>query len=129
MSSNSISQHERHGVWVPASAGTTWCSYHDRHSPLAVPPKADVNQLLERRKHRVGDVGSTVPAADFHRLFAVGITLVDRALDPLAGFGCRFESMLVGKPVQHHRGRKYHGRRIGLALPHDVRRGAMADRK
>ena len=34
--------------------------------------------------------------------------------------------MLVGEPVQHHRGREDHPGRIGLALPHDIRRGAVA---
>src|SRR3954454_7791558 len=45
MSSNSISQHERHGVWVPASAGTTLTLSPrppptTRYPPLVVPAQA-----------------------------------------------------------------------------------------
>src|SRR6266853_1658577 len=81
---------------------------------------------LKRREHGLGDIGGAITAAEFHRLDAVGIDLVDRAFDALAGLGRAFEAVLVGQPVQHHGGGKNHPGRIGLALPHDVRRGAVA---
>src|SRR3954452_1780202 len=53
------------------------------------------SQNLQRRKHRLGDIGSAVPAAEFHRLDALGINLVDGALDTLAGFRPRLPAPLV----------------------------------
>src|SRR4051794_41458256 len=44
------------------------------------------SQNLQHRKHRVGDIGSTVPTAELHRLDSLGIRLADRTLDSLAGF-------------------------------------------
>src|ERR1700680_1564093 len=43
---------------------------------------------LQRRQHRLGNIRRTVAAAEFHRLDAVGIDLVDRVLAPFARFGC-----------------------------------------
>src|SRR5664279_4023005 len=65
-------------------------------------------------------------AAEFHPLDAVRIDLVDGALGAPAGFGGGLESVLVAEPVQHHRGGQDHAGRVGLALPHDVGRGAVA---
>jgi hypothetical protein len=59
---------------------------------------------LQRREHRLRDIGGAVAAAEFHRLDAVGVDLVDRALDALTGFRRAFQTVLVGEPVQHHRG-------------------------
>src|SRR5258707_15544241 len=39
---------------------------------------------LKRREHGLGDIGGAITAAEFHRLDAVGIDLVDRAFDALA---------------------------------------------
>src|SRR5215212_9148942 len=44
------------------------------------------SQNLQRRKHSVADIGGTVTATEFRRLDSVGISLIDGALDPLAGF-------------------------------------------
>src|SRR5437868_12158435 len=93
---------------------------------MTAPESVARSRGLQRRKHRVGDIGSTVPAAEFHRLDAVGIHLVNGALDTLAGFGCRLQAVLVGEPVQHHRGRQDHAGGIGLALSHNVGCGSMA---
>jgi hypothetical protein len=51
---------------------------------------------LQRRQHRLGNIRRTVAAAEFHRLDAVGIDVVDRALDPFAGFGGGLDTVLVG---------------------------------
>src|SRR5664279_170131 len=80
---------------------------------------------LQRRQYRLRNIRRAVAAAEFHRLDAVSIDLVDGALDALAGFGGGFNAMLVGQPVQHHRGREDHPGRIGFALPHDIGRGAV----
>ena len=63
---------------------------------------------LQRRQHRLGNIRGAVAAAEFHRLDSAGIGLVHRALDAFAGFGGAFEAVLVGEPVQHHRGRQDH---------------------
>src|SRR6266478_6247035 len=96
---------------------TASCGIHNPDKPC---PR------LQRRKHGAGDIRGAVAAAEFHRLDATGIDLVDRALDALAGRGRGLEAMLVGQPVQHHGGGKDHARRVGLALSHDVGRGAVA---
>src|SRR3981081_4797778 len=72
---------------------------------------------LQRLQHGPGDIGSAVTAAEFHRLDAVRIDLVDGALDALAGFCGGLETVLVGQPVQHHRGREKHTGRSRPSLP------------
>src|SRR4051812_37618398 len=70
MSSNSISQHERHGVWVPASAGTTLMAYSSsprpplttRHSPFVVPANAGTHNhqgVVLRRRHRTASLNTS----------------------------------------------------------------------
>src|SRR5215212_11303459 len=66
---------------------------------MMAPESLARSQNLKRRKHRLGDIGSAVPTAEFHRLDAVGINLVDGALDTLAGFGRRLQAVLVSEPV------------------------------
>src|SRR6266566_9222285 len=78
--------------------------------------RGDDIERLKRLQHRLRDIRRAVAAAELHRLDALGIDLVDRALDALAGFRRGFEAVLVGEPVQHHRGRKNHSGRFGLAL-------------
>src|SRR5579863_9187291 len=84
------------------------------------------NRNLQRRKHRLGNIRGAVLAAELHRLDATGISLVDSAFDALAGFRGLLDAVLVGEPVQHHRGREDHAGRVSLALPHDVGRSAVA---
>src|SRR6202035_2093094 len=103
--STSILKSKGRGVWVPAFAGTTL--------------------RLQRRQHRIADIGGAVLATEFHWLDALRIGLVDGALDPLAGLSRRLQTMLVGEPVEHHRRRQDHPGWIRLALPHDVGRGAV----
>ena len=57
---------------------------------------------------------------------STGIGLVHGTFDPLRGIRRGLMIVLVGQPVEHHGRRQYHGRRIGLALAHDIRRGAVA---
>src|ERR1700688_1685133 len=49
---------------------------------------------LQRREHRVADIGGAVLAAELHRLDPLRIDLVDGALDALAGFGRGLQAML-----------------------------------
>ncbi len=58
-----------------------------------------VRPRLQRRDHRLRDISGAVAAAEFHRLDAIGIDLVDRALDAFAGFGGALDAVLVGEPV------------------------------
>src|SRR6266481_2704163 len=72
----------------------SFCRGYDVPLFLQLAPPA-----LKRREHRLGDISGAVAAAEFHRLDAVGINLVDRALDALAGLGRAFEPVLVSQPV------------------------------
>ena len=47
-------------------------------------------------------------------------------IDALGGLSGALEPVFVGKPIQHHRGRQDHCGGVGLALPHDIGRGAVA---
>src|SRR5437773_7584493 len=54
---------------------------------------------LQRRQHRLRHVRRAVTPAELHRLDAIRVGLVDRALDTLAGFGCGLQAVLVGEPL------------------------------
>src|SRR3954452_18587788 len=92
MSSNSISQHERHGAWVPASAGTTpmlspLTTHHPSSPRTRGPITTDRQQfcaevieqhLSTRATRRVGpcvrrDDTDVIPATATHRLHSPSV--------------------------------------------------------
>src|SRR5258708_5362404 len=81
----------------------SFCRGYDVPLFLQLAPPA-----LQRRQHCLGDISGAITAAEFHRLDAVGINLVDRPLDSLAGLSRAFQALLVGQPVQPHGGGKNH---------------------
>src|SRR5215475_1526118 len=104
--------------FVPAYAGT-----YAAGSPSS---RGRTESSAERGKHGLGDGGSSVCAAILHRLDAGAVGLVHRGFNALRCLRRRLVIVLVGKPVEHHRGGQDHRSRIGLALPHDVGRRAVA---
>src|ERR1700694_2159651 len=62
-------------LWVPAFAGTTKDTLIERKI-----------RDLQRLQHCLRDIRRAITPTELHRLDAIGIDLVDRALDALAGF-------------------------------------------
>src|SRR5262245_49243226 len=89
-------------------------------------PGLSRDPAIERAQHGAGDRGGAVAAAEFARLASRGKGAVDGGLDGAGGLRGPVMAMTVGEPVEHERGGKNHGSRIGEPLTHDVGRGAVA---
>src|SRR5207249_4517871 len=116
--------------WVllhsPPPVGWRWgralCRWEVSHRPCY---RASIRRI-ECAQHGTADYGGAVAAAEFARLEAFGEGAVHGALDGASGLGRPRMSMTVAEPVEHQRGGKNHGGRIGEPLAHDVGRGAVA---
>src|SRR5262245_30986307 len=92
-------------------------------------PSLSRDAAIERAQHGAGDRGGAVAAAEFARLESRGKGAVDGGFDGAGGLRSPVMAMTVGEPVEHQRGGKNHGGRIGEPLAHDVGRGAVAGLK